>query len=313
MMPDDLALRFDMSSLGYAHNGLDRLANARDHESVIPALLADPSARAYAFSGDRILLRTEAGDADPCFTMAEIRGFGQPTETVFLGRDEAGGVFGLRFDPPSEESEGAPPTSDLRSMATSRTFDPGVLGVLAEAKALLHWHRSHQFCATCGQPSNLVAWGWRRECSKCGTAHFPRTDPVVIMLAVQGDQCLLGRQPRFVPGMYSCLAGFLEPGETLESGVRRELQEEAGITTGAVTYLASQPWPFPASVMIGCIAEATTAELVVDRAELEDARWFSREETRQILTGQHPGDLKCPPAMAIAHGLMKAWAFAEGS
>ncbi len=154
----------------------------------------------------------------------------------------------------------------------------------------------------------MAAWGWRRECPHCGTYHFPRTDPVVIMLAVNGEHCLLGRQPRFVPGMYSCLAGFLEPGETLEAGVRRELQEEAGIETGRVTYLASQPWPFPASIMIGCIAEATMTEITIDRAELEDARWFSRGEVRRILSGTHDDGIKCPPTMAIAHGLMKAWA-----
>ena len=306
-------LQFDHATLGYAHNRLDRLANARDHESVIPALLADPSARAYVFSDDRIVLRTQEAGADTCFTMPEVRGFGIPTETVFLGRDEEGGVFAMRFDPPAEESEGTPDTTDLRTMATAGTATPSVLGILAEAKALLHWHRSHRFCATCGQPSTMAAWGWRRECPSCGTSHFPRTDPVVIMLAVDGERCLLGRQPRFVPGMYSCLAGFLEPGETFEAGVRRELQEEAGIETGRVTYLASQPWPFPASIMIGCIAETTMSDITVDRAELEDARWFSREEVRTMLAGQHEAGLKCPPAMAIAHGLVRAWAEGGGA
>lgn len=307
-MTSEHALLFDHQILGFAHNRLDRLANDRDHESVIPALFADPAARAYAFSGDRVLLRGEDAQADPCFSLAELHGFGVPTETVFLGRDDNGGVFALRFEPPAEDSEGAPPANDLRSLATAGITSPGVLGILAEAKALLHWHRSHRFCASCGHPSDLAAWGWRRECSKCGTAHFPRTDPVVIMLAVDGDRCLLGRQPRFVPGMYSCLAGFLEPGETIEAGVRRELQEEAGIETGQVTYLASQPWPFPASVMIGCFAETTTPDLTVDKAELEDARWFSREEVRLILEDHHPDGVRCPPPMAIAHGLMAAWA-----
>jgi NAD+ diphosphatase len=305
-MPDR-TLAFDHAALGYAHNALDRLANARDHESVIPALLADPSARAYAFSGDSVLLRSE-GDADPCFGLPALRGLGVPTETVFLGRDDEGGVFALRFDPPAEESEGTLLSNDLRSMATSGETAAGVLGMLAEAKALLHWHRSHRFCATCGHASAMAAWGWRRECPNCGTYHFPRTDPVVIMLAVDGERCLLGRQPRFVPGMYSCLAGFLEPGETLEAGVRRELQEEAGVATGRVTYLASQPWPFPASIMIGCIAETTMPDITIDRAELEDARWFSRGEVLQILAGTHRDGIKCPPPMAIAHGLMKAWA-----
>ena len=305
LQPD---ISFDHTVLGYAHNTLDRLANSREHESVIPALMADPSARAYAFSGDRVLLRAGSVGSDPSFGLHELRGFGEPTETVFLGRDDEGGVFAFRFDSPADESEGMPDTDDLRSMATSGVMNPEVLGVLAEAKAILHWHRSHRFCSNCGHPSTMAAWGWRRECASCGTYHFPRTDPVVIMLAVDGDRCLLGRQPRFVPGMYSCLAGFLEPGETIEAGVRRELEEEAGIQTGRVAYLASQPWPFPASVMIGCIAEATTTDITVDRAELEDARWFSKTELSMILAGTHPDGVKCPPAMAIAHGLMAAWA-----
>ena len=137
-------LRFDHATLGYAHNQLDRLANARDHESIIPALMADPSARAYAFSGDRVLLRSGEEDADPRFTLHERQGFGEPTDTVFLGRSDEGGTFAVRFDPPAEESEGTPNTEDLRSMATSGATAPEVLGILAEAKALLHWHRSHQ-------------------------------------------------------------------------------------------------------------------------------------------------------------------------
>ena len=306
----DRRFRFNLSALGYAHNRLNRLADARDHANAIPALLDEPSARILAFSGDRVLLRAqaEAEKEDPWFKLTETRGFGTATETVFLGRDERGAVFALRFDPPLEESEGAPPTNDLRTMATASSVPPETLGILAEAKALLHWHKSHRFCSNCGHASALAAWGWRRECANCGTHHFPRTDPVVIMLAVDGERCLLGRQPRFVPGMYSCLAGFVEPGETVEAAVRRELAEEAGIGTGTVSYLASQPWPFPASLMIGCMAEATSTTITIDEMELEDARWFSRDEVRAILAGTHPGGVMCPPPMAIAHGLMRAWA-----
>ena len=155
----------------------------------------------------------------------------------------------------------------------------------------------------------VEAAGWRRACLACGTQHFPRTDPVVIMMATEGERCLLGRQPRFPPGMYSCLAGFVEPGETIEDAVRREIAEEAGLAIGAVHYRGSQPWPFPASLMIGCLAEATSTTIVVDKDELEDARWVSREDTRAILEGRHAGGLVCPPVMAIANHLMRAWAY----
>ena len=138
--------------------------------------------------------------------------------------------------------------------------------------------------------------------------HFPRTDPVVIMLAVDGDDCLLGRQPRFPKGMYSALAGFVEPGETIEAAVRREILEEAGVACGAVRYFASQPWPFPSSLMIGCFAEARSRAIAIDRTELEDARWFSREETLALLEKRHPDGLAAPIPMAIAHHLMKRWA-----
>jgi NAD+ diphosphatase len=182
-----------------------------------------------------------------------------------------------------------------------------LIGPLAEAKALLHWHRKHCFCAACGAPSRVSSAGWKRICETCETEHFPRTDPVVIMLSVRGDKCVLGRQSRFPPGMYSCLAGFLEPGETIEAAVRRETLEEAGVRTGQVRYLASQPWPFPASLMIGCIAEALNDDLTIDGEELEHARWFTRDEVRLMLDGQHPEGLLAPQPMAIANALLKSW------
>ena len=135
-----------------------------------------------------------------------------------------------------------------------------------------------------------------------------RSDPVVIMLAIDGDHCLMGRQGRFGKGMYSALAGFLEPGETIEEAVRREIREEAGVEIGAVTYLASQPWPFPASLMIGCLAQALTRDLVIDRTELEDARWFSRHDVKLMLDGAHPDGYSAPQRVAIAHHLLRAWA-----
>jgi NAD+ diphosphatase len=182
------------------------------------------------------------------------------------------------------------------------------LGILAMAKSLLDWHRRHRFCANCGAPTAMAQAGFRRDCAACGAQHFPRTDPVVIMMIVRGEHCLLGRQARFVPGSYSCLAGFLEPGETIEDAVRRETFEESGIRVGAVSYGLSQPWPFPSSIMIGCVGEALTETIVMDREELEDARWFSRQEVRLMLSRHHPDGLMIPPPVAIAHHLIRNWA-----
>ncbi|WP_435256525.1 NAD(+) diphosphatase [Thioclava sp. FR2] len=176
----------------------------------------------------------------------------------------------------------------------------------ATARAILQWHKSHGFCAACGQASDIVQAGWQRSCPSCKTQHFPRTDPVVIMLVTKGNAALMGRSPGWPEGMYSCLAGFIEPGETIEAAVRREVFEEAGIRIGTVNYVASQPWPFPASLMLGCKAEAISEDIQVDPAELEDARWVSREEMVTVLAGLHPM-MKPARKGAIAHFLIENW------
>ncbi|HEX9168811.1 MAG TPA: NAD(+) diphosphatase, partial [Roseiarcus sp.] len=198
---------------------------------------------------------------------------------------------------------------DLRSIAMGGLVPQDQAAMLAAAKALMNWHARHRFCANCGALTQVAVAGWRRDCPVCKAIHFPRTDPVVIMLAVVGDACLLGRQPRFPKGMYSALAGFVEPGETVEAAVRREIWEEAGLACGAVQYFASQPWPFPASLMIGCFAEARDRSIKVDHVELEDARWFSREEAVSMLEKRHPDRVAAPIPMAIAHHLLKRWAY----
>jgi len=185
------------------------------------------------------------------------------------------------------------------------------LPALAAAKALLSWHETHRFCAKCGHETKVTDAGWRRDCPNCGTHHFPRTDPCVIMLAIDGERCLLGRQSRFPPGMWSCLAGFVEPGETFEEAVRREMFEEAGIKTGRVSYYASQPWPFPMSVMIGFHVEAESTELAIDEKELESARWVERSEATAMLLHRHPERLYTPPSIAIAHHLIRAFLESE--
>ena len=186
--------------------------------------------------------------------------------------------------------------TDLRSIAVQGLVAPEHLPALAETKALLHWHARHRFCANCGASTNVSQGGWRRDCPQCQAQHFPRTDPVAIMLAFDGDHCLLGRQARFVPNTYSCLAGFVEPGEDLEGAVVREVREEVGITVGNVQYVSSQPWPFPHSLMIGFRAEYQSGDLVLQQSEIVDANWYRRDDLPPI-----------PPGISIARKLIDGW------
>lgn len=193
---------------------------------------------------------------------------------------------------------------DLRGLMT--TLSPQDAELAATAKALTQWHASHGYCATCGAESEVSQSGWQRNCATCGAQHFPRTDPVVIMLIERENRVLIGRNTQWPEGMYSLLAGFIEPGETVEAAVRREVQEETGVKVGAVRYITSQPWPFPASLMLGCHGQAETEAIVIDPLELEDARWVSREEMVTVMAGQHP-HLKGSRKGSIAHYLLSEW------
>jgi NAD+ diphosphatase len=194
--------------------------------------------------------------------------------------------------------------AELRRIMT--VLSPLEAELAATAKALLAWHRSHGFCACCGAPSDMSQAGWQRVCPACKAPHFPRTDPVVIMLITHGDSVLVGRSPGWPEGMYSLLAGFVEPGETLEAAVRRETLEETGVRVGAVSYLASQPWAFPMSLMFGCAGAALSRDITIDPAEIEDAFWVSRQEMMTAFAGEHPV-LKPARKGAIAHFLLKNW------
>lgn len=300
--------------LGYIASKLDRAADRRGDAALLRALECDAQARAYAVGGELIVLKRGENGLDPLFSPAEARALAHATETVFLGLVDGASRFGIGLDPRGTEAlKGRADlfVSDLRSIAVQGLAAPDHLAAIAEAKALLHWHARHRFCANCGAPTLLVHGGWRRDCPACGAEHFPRTDPVVIMLAIAGDRCLLGRQRRFVPGMWSCLAGFVEPGESIEQAVRRETREEAGVVCGRVDYFASQPWPFPMSLMIGCHAQALSTELTLDRTELEEARWFDREQVALMLLRRHPDGITTPPPVAIAHHIIRAWVEGE--
>jgi NAD+ diphosphatase len=295
--------------LGYTASILARVAERRNDAAFLAARAAD-GANTFAIGGELVVMRKTANGPDPLFRSDEARALAPAGEQVFLGLDGEAGRFGLALDP--EATKALKERSDLfvidlRSIAVQGLVHPEHLAPLAEAKAMLAWHARHRFCANCGVPTKVTQAGWKRECPNCKVEHFPRTDPVVIMLAVQGDHCLLGRAGRFAANMWSCLAGFVEPGESIEEAARRETLEEAGIICGEVKYFRSQPWPFPMSLMIGCHARATNANITVDREELEDARWFSRDETALMFTGGHPEGISIPPPMAIAHHIIRAW------
>ena len=309
----DAPLREPSQFVGFAGNRIDRQSENRSDDCVEIAL-KDPAARILPMRDGRLYLKLKDNGAfDPWFDLAESDGVETVlSEAILLGYADGQPILAA---PAAMASEALPETIkaiDHRSVYIQRLIDEAALGALAQGAALLSWNASHRFCSKCGNPSEMRAGGYKRHCPACGSDHFPRTDPVVIMLTVSRERCLLGRGPHFAPGMYSSLAGFVEPGETIEAAVRRETLEEAGIRLGRVVYHASQPWPFPYSLMIGCIGEALNEDIQADLSELEDCRWFSRDETRLMLERRHPEGLMTPPPGAIAHHLIKAWVDSEG-
>ena len=312
----------DAEAVTFAGGRLDRASRLRGDAVTQAALAADPRALCLALWQGRPLL--EVGDGlrlgwlpmrAPIFTEAG--------PAVFLGI-EAGTPRFARAIPDwqaPEAADGPPPFvdrsrvahpslpgslafADLRATMAELTAEDA--GTAAAAKGILGWHATHGFCASCGAPSEVAEAGWRRSCPACGAQHFPRTDPVVIMLILHGNAVLLGRSPAWPPAMYSLLAGFMEPGELIEAAVRREVHEETGVPVGDVDYLSSQPWPFPSSLMIGCRGAALSREITLDEVELEDARWVSRETVMAALAGEVP-DLRPARPGSIARFLLERW------
>ncbi len=201
----------------------------------------------------------------------------------------------------------APPPRSMRLFGMLDRFAPGEAATYAAARSVLDWHCRHRFCANCAGTTAMFRAGWARRCDSCGAEHFPRVDPVVIMIAEHEGHALLGRQAAWPQGRYSALAGFLEPGESMEEAVTREIFEEAGVRVSNVRYIASQPWPFPSSLMIACVADAADDALTLDANELEDAIWVSRDEVRAVLAGDATTPFLAPPRYAIAHTLLTAW------
>ena len=230
---------------------------------------------------------------------------------VFLGLDGSQPFFAVELGGDSEPDLGHGQFQEMRACAfVLPGRDTAIAG---QAKALLDWHRRHGFCPNCGARTEMRDGGYRRICPQCSAEHFPRTDPVVIMLPILkhangGEECLVGRNKRFPALLYSAFAGFVEPGESMEEAVRRELREEVNLAVGGVSYHATQPWPFPSSLMLGCYAQALSRDFEIDAHEIEAARWLSKEEVRGRLANKIEDDMRLPVTIAIAHYLLRDWA-----
>ncbi|WP_132951624.1 NAD(+) diphosphatase [Rhodovulum bhavnagarense] len=308
------------NQITFGGGGLERAAILRGDAAAMQRLWADGATRVLPFWRGKPLCAPGGLGWLPCAQQVVSRGRDQ---AVFLGLAHGGARFALDLsdwqpdempttlgaflDPSEQRHPGLPDTHAFAELRREMTrLSPLEAELAATARAVLGWHGTHGFCAACGTKSVVTEAGWQRQCPACGTRHFPRTDPVVIMLITRGNSVLMGRSPGWPEGMFSLLAGFVEPGETVEAAVRREVAEETGVAVGPVNYLASQPWPFPASLMIGCHGRAESGTITVDPTEIEEALWVSREELLAVEAGENP---VIQPARegAIARFLLRMW------
>ncbi len=271
----------------------ERVGGRRTDEAWLAEKWADAATRVLVLSGGRFPLgddgravRWVAPDAAP------------EGQRLLLGEQD--GVVHFAVLPPDFQAPDA--WGMLRTAGPLLSREEAALVV--QAQALAEWHRAHRFCARCGGALDVRAGGYVLRCTRCDRHHFPRTDPAVIMLVTDGERALLGRQPSWAPGRFSTLAGFVDPGESLEQAVVREVAEEAGVEIGEVSYFGNQPWPFPSSLMVGFFARATTTTITVDGDEIEDARWFTRDEVRR---GAEDGSVVLPGGISISRSLIEAW------
>lgn len=299
--------------LPFSGNPLDRASDRRTEAGWLAAKRAEPSARIFPLWRLKPLVvgPDGLGSVELRFLAGDERAARDAGhQEVFLGLDGEAAYFARDVSAladPVAALGGRGHFADARSVVP--VLPPPQVAILGQAKALLDWHARHGFCSVCGVRTESADGGYRRRCPGCGADHFPRTDPVAIMLVAEGEHCLLGQNRRFSgTAVYSALAGFIEPGETIEEAVRREVFEEVAIRVGKVRYVATQPWPFPSSLMIGCFAEARSREIAVDGREIVAARWFDRTAIRRMLAGAPSETIRLPPREAIAHHLIREWA-----
>ncbi len=300
----------------FSGNPLDRASEKRVDAEWVAAKRRDPSSyvlpmwrlQPFLLGPESARDRLEAGFLRP--GLAEPLA-GPDGVSIFLGLEGGNAYFALDISAARDPANEGPLAGlgHFREMRGASMLLPAKdTAILGQAKALIDWHQRHGFCPRCGARTVLADAGYKRVCSGCEAEHFPRTDPVVIMLATHGDACLVGRGKQFPRGMFSALAGFVEPGETIEEAVARELHEEVRVKTVKVTYFATQPWPFPSSLMIGCFAEAESRDIVVDETEIAEAHWVERPIVRAVLGGDQSHGFWLPPSIAIAHHLIRTWA-----
>lgn len=294
----------------FAGNPLDRVQARRLDDAWLAASLDDPRSRFLPFWRLDVLVKKDGGGL-AWGRKGLVQKAGAVPDPVLLGVLDDVAHYAVDVSPLTDPAtelglSAVAEFADVRGVAGQ--LPGGDMGIVAQARALVDWHATHAFCARCGKATVQGQGGALRRCDACNAEHFPRVNPVVIMLVVSGDRCLLGRQAAWPRGMFSTLAGFIETGETVEEAVRREVLEEAGVQVGEVAYHSSQPWPFPSSLMIGCIAEATSEDVHVDPHELEDARWFDRETVLRACRGEtDASELWLPPPMAIGRRLCDVW------
>ncbi len=296
----------------FANSPLDRAGHLRTDPEWLKAAWSDrKSAFIPVWKLMPFLIRNREGRRETGWITGDLAlPLMQPGATViFLGlyKDSAHfaiDISGMQDPERTGALAGLGTFADLRTVAEE--IDIGDAAILAQAKSLIDWHQRHGFCANCGATTAVADAGYKRVCAACKTEHFPRTDPVVIMLPTNGDTCLMGRQPKWPAGFFSALAGFIEPGETIEEAVARECKEEAGIEIDQVSFHSTQPWPYPSSLMIGCYARAKTTQIILDGNELSEAKWFTKDQIRAAMV-KGTNELRMPPALAIAHQLVKSW------
>ena len=297
----------------FAGNPLDRGGDKRSDPAWVEERLKRPGAQAMALWSGRPFVEPGPADAPRLAWlkagMAREAVGGSAERMLYLGDWKDEPVWAVEFDgaadPAAGPLEGLGRFEELRGLAS--LLPAAEAAMAATAKSLFDWRGRHRFCSACGHESETIDGGWKRVCPRCRVEHFPRTDPVTIMLPVYGERCLLGRQAAWPQGRMSALAGFLEPGESIEEACARELKEEAGLVAVRVRYHSSQPWPFPSQLMIGLIAEVQSDEARPDGSELEQVDWFSREEAARMVAGDVVRGTSCAPPLAIAHHLLKAW------